>query len=796
MDADLASFMPLKANVSATLRLQFNADAVEIAASAGSAILDVALSFSTSADAQAASTTLMAASNQEMTTYLGGFEVSYVPEDSFHIVHNTLVSVPSPPPPPLPPLLPYAKSVCLDTCQDLAYNGVCDDVGAEHDGLREEAECVTGTDCYDCGGARSVCEAGEETCSDLCRQLGYTRASQGLSFCASDMLSNGVCDPECNNYQCEHDYWDCDEDVAKDVCSGLHLATPTYWRQQPGNYSAATQTTLGTKDLSLLPAMELRVIKFQSFHVSDDDGVWKIDAPEIKLSMRWRDSRLATAPCRLMLAPMFTLTQGSSRDNKDARSVMQEDKKIIWFPQLTLEGEDIAGFLATGPVKESAFAFDAGIDGGAWSDSSGLPDGSTICYDCATFNVTTKLKFDAYRGRMPNKKQFEFYPFDRQYFRMKFRVASSSISSCSFSTFLAPLGSDPMAVAKAMLPKTEEWTPIPPYIDVQHVKIASGADDPTTCELKLYVQRNYQIFLVKQVTMSIIIVYLGLIAMYMGAADHTGDRAALIGVSALIVMFNFQTQLVIGTVTYLVWWDIFNLVAFMILFLSLVVSIYEHILIGTGEEERSLILNKVSRRAILLGVFPSSLVYLFISGLAQTWSDPRAIAIFTVCLLITIVLTVLAFKRLMAKGKGGRLDVVTRLRALGDFSDPQFGSCLQEAFSAFDLDNSGLLDIVEARDLFHVLYFDQIGALRFPDAMLTVRQFADGDGQLTFTALLDAIIKVGQQFDVSYPTAAVKTMLSGFEERWAPQPHAEAPADRVNNLIRRVVTSAKVRPTE
>ena len=133
------------------------------------------------------------------------------------------------------------------------------------------------------------------------------------------------------------------------------------------------------------------------------------------------------------------------------------------------------------------------------------------------------------------------------------------------------------------------------YIDVQHVKIASGADDPTTCELKLYVQRNYQIFLVKQgtnlnpnpnpnpdpdlclvklgtgpispysaygvdcaVTMSIIVVYLGLIAMYMGAADHTGDRAALIGVSALIVMFNFQTQLVIGTVTYLVWWDIFK----------------------------------------------------------------------------------------------------------------------------------------------------------------------------------------------------------------------------------------------
>ena len=328
LDVDLASFMPQKANVSDTLRSHFKADAVEIVPSAGSAILDVALSFSTSADAQAAGNTLTAASRQEMTTYLGGFEVSVV--DPPRIDHIALVSVPSPPPPPLPPLLPYAKSVCLNTCEGLAYNGICDDVGAEHDGLRDEAECVTGTDCYDCEGARSVCEAGEETCSDQCRQLAYERASQGLSFCASGMLSNGVCDPECNNYQCGHDAWDCDELVAKDVCSDLHLATPTYWRQQPGNYSAATQTTLGTKDLSLLPAMELRVISFQSFHVSDDGGVWKIDAPEIKLSMRWRDSRLATAPCRLMLPLMFTLTQGSSRDNKADRSVMQDDKKIIW----------------------------------------------------------------------------------------------------------------------------------------------------------------------------------------------------------------------------------------------------------------------------------------------------------------------------------------------------------------------------------------------------------------------------------------------------------------------------------
>ena len=39
------------------------------------------------------------------------------------------------------------------------------------------------------------------------------------------------------------------------------------------------------------------------------------------------------------------------------------------------------------------------------------------------------------------------------------------------------------------------------------------------------------------------------------------------------------------------------------------------------------------------------------------------------------------------RGTDGRLDVVTRLRALRDFTDPQFGSCLQEAlYPRFGLD--------------------------------------------------------------------------------------------------------------
>ena len=38
---------------------------------------------------------------------------------------------------------------------------------------------------------------------------------------------------------------------------------------------------------------------------------------------------------------------------------------------------------------------------------------------------------------------------------------------------------------------------------------------------------------------------------------------------------------------------------------------------------------------------------------------------------------------------------------------------LEEAFEAFDIDNSGELDVSETRDLLHVLYYDQLGPATF-----------------------------------------------------------------------------------
>ena len=47
----------------------------------------------------------------------------------------------------------------------------------------------------------------------------------------------------------------------------------------------------------------------------------------------------------------------------------------------------------------------------------------------------------------------------------------------------------------------------------------------------------------------------GLCALFLHVAEHTGDRTAVILVSALIVTTSFQADLGLGSVQYLIWFD-------------------------------------------------------------------------------------------------------------------------------------------------------------------------------------------------------------------------------------------------
>ena len=256
--------------------------------------------------------------------------------------------------------------------------------------------------------------------------------------------------------------------------------------------------------------------------------------------------------------------------------------------------------------------------------------------------------------------------------------------------------------------------------------------------------------LAKQVIPSIIVVYFGLAALYMSASDHTGDRAALISVSALILLLNFQSELVIGSVPYLVWWDVFNLLSFLVLSISLAESLAEHAYFVRGEEERSLILNKTSRITILLGIYPTILAYVFIAGMRNDWGTPAALGTLVVGLSLSFGIGLYVFSRQLRVGHGLRQGLIAELKAT-EMKSASFGRVLAEAFQAFDLDDSGFLDIDEVRCLLEVMLHETLGPVLFAKAMLTTRKYTNVQGNLSLASLFDALVAITSENGLPVP---------------------------------------------
>ena len=238
-----------------------------------------------------------------------------------------------------------------------------------------------------------------------------------------------------------------------------------------------------------------------------------------------------------------------------------------------------------------------------------------------------------------------------------FRVPSAHIFTCSAGGGFLPDGFQ----ASLALPKNGEWV-ASGAIRVAPADDGSGSPDASTCVVTIPVQRNFFIFVTKQVIPSTMIVYMGLCAMFISADEHTGDRAALIGVSALIVMINFQTELLIGELPYLVWWDLFNLFAFVILILALLESVVEHRYIVHDEEDKANALNTIARFGLLIGIYPAMLYYLFVAGLLADYASPIALAPSITVFIATVILSRVLFGRKLGQQEDNRADVIKKLK--------------------------------------------------------------------------------------------------------------------------------------
>jgi len=668
---------------------------------------------------------------------------------------------------------------------DPAYNnGVCEDeiqrVLTPLDFVFG-ASCAQGTDCTDCsqesGGvnARALCTSCPTECIERGLRLGQHE------YCLEALYTDpaGSCHAECNNWECGHISCDFNDVVTK--CTLEHAMQPEYYQARPANSSLPAGSTngvvkfMGTNESQALVPVEIKLLKFEtdSLMLSEDSGELEMQV-KLTLQLRWRDSRLRSAPCKEAFSDMLRLQPA----NTDKERTMKEDYKAhLWFPHAELGDKQLEYPLD--PVSNrkrvlsAQFAFvegaaDANCTGACASDMSWERDVASL-----TMQVSTALAV--------TRPQFAFYPFDDQVFSIVFRVADADLYECdSILSLLSTLGDK----GEGLLPAQSEWLPTRV---VAHQGDLNDNGDLSQCTIRLEVQRNSMIFVIKQILTSVLVVYSGLCALFMSAKDHTGDRAALVLVSALILMVNFQTDLGLGRITYLVWWDVFNLGSLAVLIFVLVIIIVEHRLIEHGDALAAVGMNKAVSTTTVVAIYPIVFIWLLMCGSYRSYSHPVPSVFIVVGLLITIVFTYLWYLRHDMKADNRREECVHKLQRCRKSSGTEFYELIEEAFAAFDVDGSGELDLDEARDLLKAMFSESLDPAAFSDIMLEVRRFASASGDISLPSLLDALAAILKKLDIPISLDSPKPAYQKRER----SKRTEASISRVHGFAKALVTPRK-----
>lgn len=180
-------------------------------------------------------------------------------------------------------------------------------------------------------------------------------------------------------------------------------------------------------------------------------------------------------------------------------------------------------------------------------------------------------------------------------------LPSTSPSPAGSRSFFAQLASQ--GLESELLPAEYKFARSNGII-AAHPVLPNGAIDRSICDITLNVERSWFIVFLKIIFPSVLIVYLGLCSVFLSASDHSGDRAALLGVSILISMINLERDLGLGKLMYATWFDEFNIVQLGVQVIALLEGLLEHKFICWGLEAECLCLNKIWAMYVMLIMYP------------------------------------------------------------------------------------------------------------------------------------------------------------------------------------------------
>jgi len=390
---------------------------------------------------------------------------------------------------------------------------------------------------------------------------------------------------------------------------------------------------------------------------------------EPTVTFKWADPRLFSSPCAGVLDPLLSITaaemkvQATVADRLDKRS-------RFWFPDLL-----IAESVSNNPLS--------------WSFAAAAqPDGLHTL--TVVYNVEARQRW-----------LFTYFPFDNQTIVVKGSVPNVRLQlsdSAAFGRTNPVLSGD--VSSGGLLPESLEWHPYDDaWIQVSHPS-GHGGTQLDHLEVRMLLKRNANVYLVKSLSMGLLVSFSGLLALWLLPTEQTGDRVAGLVVALLIIMTNLQTDLKLGDLTYLIWVDIFNLLQTIILVMALFETIYVHSLIASEKVGLALQVDRIARIAIAFGVWPLSMVSIFIYGLQvdNRVGYPVSLIVAVISIVGVLIGTLVAVQVYLVSQRRRKERVFAQISATHE-SDPRYAELLECAFRLFDEDESDQLEHKEVKEL-------------------------------------------------------------------------------------------------
>lgn len=549
------------------------------------------------------------------------------------------------------------------------------------------------------------------------------------------MFTDTRCHAACNNRECRHNNGACNAAARFSACSAEQevltdlLDVPV--GVDEGTLEVATSSADGARTQVVLGLIMSDLMLQRNENTNAMEATF-----DFNLMTQWQDPRLELSPCALVYADVLATTATSRSDEVVAADTLFG---LFWHPALSVFAADRTT-QATVAFDRTSFSLDANR---SWVAGDGVPDlypanaSHRSCQHCATVVQAGTATVPLIPGW-----SYYYFPFDQHNVSFVFALSQSNLSSCA--SLFDPMGLTEDNAAERILPSTYEWNFRFRYADsvVLANPVIDGVTDVTKCQVTLVLKRNGIVFLIKQLLVSVFVVFIGLLALFLHVGDHTGDRTALILVSALIVTTSFQADLGLGPIQYLIWFDYWNLAQIFILVPCLLVALYEHRCFVTDRTEWANTLNKATRFVFPFGYYPVLVVALLVWGVYHDEppsGPPLAFWLILVFGLIAVTVAFVLKLRYEIDAEFSRRRNVVHMLRTTNTSDIGFVEVLRDAFVAFDTDDSGDISFAELRHLLEIIFPDE-NRLRFATIMKEVKQFGDHQDNLDEASFIDAVL--------------------------------------------------------